>query len=111
LEDRLVTLKLRGDIRILFESGRKLQKFPLSVIFKKNNLNHNRYIYCSDRKVKLAVHRNKIKRVLRAVVRDLHKNIQNGYDIAMITNIRYSEIKYSERIETALSLFRKIADE
>ncbi|MCE9501430.1 MAG: ribonuclease P protein component [Leptospira sp.] len=111
MEDRPVTLKSPSEIRILFESGKRAQKFPLSVVFRKNNLNHNRYLYCTDRKVKLAVDRNRIKRVLRAIVKDLHAGNRTGYDIAMITNLKFSNLKYSERIHSASYLFKKIADE
>lgn len=104
------TLKSEQRIKSLFKKGKRFSKSPLSVVFLKNGTVVNHYLYCADRSANTAVKRNRIKRILRALVSEL-KLPDIGYDIAFIASFNFNTLSYMERKQLVLFLFKKIEDE
>lgn len=75
-------------------------------MFKKNNSLHTYFLFCSEKKLKKATDRNRVKRVLRALI----KNIiyPNGYNIAIISNLNLNKISHLERVSSLQNLISKI---
>jgi ribonuclease P protein component len=49
-----------------------------------NGLPHNRYGFITSKHLGNAVVRNRVRRVLREAVRQLHPDLQSGFDIVFI---------------------------
>ncbi|PJZ69971.1 ribonuclease P protein component [Leptospira perolatii] len=102
------TLTSRKDIRELFQTGRRVSTFPITLVFKENGSDQNRYLYCPERSVRLAVHRNRIKRRLRAAISDLEPEMNQGFDLAILAKPKLLEIGYPELLSCLGSLLAKV---
>lgn len=56
-----------------------------------NQLPHNRYGLVTGKPLGSAVKRNRVRRVLREVLRNLHPTIKTGYDIILIARAKIVE--------------------
>lgn len=54
------------------------------VSYQPNGLDHNRYGFVTSRAVGNSVTRNRIRRQLREIVRQLHQQIRVGFDIVFV---------------------------
>ena len=108
-------LKSRKLIKQLFESGKAISVFPLRLIYLK--IEHDGKfplqtgVSVSKRNFKLAVHRNRIKRMMREVYRlnkdILYKSLDEKY-IFMFIYLGKSEIDYNklnEKMKTLMKTF------
>ena len=69
----------------------------LIIKYKKNNTNENRiHIVVSLKVSKKAVVRNKIKRRIREILREIKPHLPTGYDMLIITNKDIIGKKYGE---------------
>ncbi|PNV73103.1 ribonuclease P protein component [Leptospira inadai] len=102
------TLTSRKDIRELFQSGKRISKSPLTLIYKANNIGYDRYLYCPERSVGSAVRRNRIKRRLRAAVAELAKGSSKGLDIAILAKPSLFELSYTELLSCLGHLMSRI---
>lgn len=77
-------LRRGEDFARLRRNGR-VQRHPmLTLSLTPNGLPHNRYGFITSKQVGNAVVRNRVRRLLREVVRQLHPQLQSGHDIAII---------------------------
>jgi ribonuclease P protein component len=106
LDEKPVTLTGKFPIRHLFQTGKKFGKKPLQIISKRNSLGFNRYLYCPDKTCKNSVQRNKVKRVLRAHIHEIHPQLKIGYDLGFITGFAFTEIVFTERKSILLNLLK-----
>lgn len=100
------TLKSKTEIKELFHNGKRLTFFPLTLVYRSNSLNNCRYLFCTDRSIKRAVDRNRIKRILREIVSK--KSGPQGFDIALIAKIEYGLNDSLFRSQIFLKLLKKI---
>lgn len=112
-QERLRNIKL---IEKLFEQGRTLMAFPLKMVFLKNEESLNFPIQAtfsvSRKKFRLAIHRNKLKRLMREAYR-LNKYIlfQNKEHTTLAIMFIYmsDELLPYKNIESAMNkLLRKL---
>ncbi len=106
-------LKSRKLIKKLFESGKSISVFPLRLVYLK--VDHDgdyplkTGVSVSKRNFKLAVDRNRIKRLMREVYRlnkyELYKALSNKY-IFMFIYLGKSEIEY-EKLDSKMKLLIK----
>lgn len=69
--------------------------FTLRITY--NNLTQNKYVFVISKRVdKRAVARNRIRRVMKACIKNLNKDLIKGYDMIFI--IRYSPLELSHAI-------------
>jgi len=111
-EEKLKSKKL---IEQLFEQGSTLKEFPLRMVYLKVELGTGYPVKASfsvsKHKFKLAVDRNRIKRLMRECYRKnkykLYQNIENEF-ILMFTYIDEKEHKYVDIEEKMIHLMTKL---
>ncbi len=96
---------------MIFKEGKRIQKFPVTVLFRANETESNRFLYCTDRSVKKAVSRNRVKRTLRAVVHEMQNDIPQGFDIALIGGENFSKLNITDRMKKLKNLLLKMKNE
>ena len=97
--------KRSSDISILFSEGRRVKTPDVMVIIKRNEKQHDlrgRVAFIAGKKLGNAVWRNRAKRRMRALCRDLNGPFP-GYDVIFLARSNVSEADY----ETMLSNLRK----
>ncbi|MDX1957061.1 MAG: ribonuclease P protein component [Leptospiraceae bacterium] len=97
MSEKPVTLADRFAIQKLFKTGERIGRRPLLVIFKKNDLGYNRYLYCPDKTCPSAVTRNKVKRLLRVHVREFNPKLYKGLDLGFVTSVSFVKLSFQER--------------
>lgn len=86
---KIKTIKRNSDFQHIFEKGHSINGRYLVVYFLHNQKDFNRIGFCVGRKIGVAVTRNRLKRRLREVVREIDRksNFQHGsegYDIILV---------------------------
>ncbi|HNI26521.1 MAG TPA: ribonuclease P protein component, partial [Leptospiraceae bacterium] len=88
--------------------GRLVKTEGLSVRYRRNTVSSVRVLYCSERKTKSAVDRNRIKRVLRAILNTEYLPVPDHFDLALTANLEFTKMKYEFRVKALESLLSKI---
>ena len=108
MSDQWITLTDSNQIRDLFQKGTRKSSKTLNICFKKNSLSLTRYLFCSNKTSKNAVNRNRVKRVLRALVRDKEMNHPVGYDVAITGGLELDSLVYLERKKVLMNLLKNV---
>lgn len=96
------------DFENVFKKGRFISEDFLSCKFIKNNLSVSRLGFLVGKKIsKKAVERNKIKRRLRASVRNFFAEINSGFDIIIMVQPIIKEKTFQEIALILKKLFLK----
>ncbi len=99
-------IKKRKDFEIIFKNSKSLRNGLFILKVAKNSLQTSRFGFIVNQKVsKKAVVRNKVRRRLVAVVKDIEKNIKPGIDLVFIalSGIEKKEfLEIKEAVKTAL---------
>jgi ribonuclease P protein component len=84
--ERQLRLRREGDVRAARSRGRAVAAGPLVIRYRPNNSTPpaNRYTVIAGRKSGGAVQRNRLKRVTREALRELHPHLRPGFDLAVI---------------------------
>ncbi|WP_235594864.1 ribonuclease P protein component [Leptospira santarosai] len=85
-----------------------MSHFPIVLVYLPNPLPKNRFVYCTERGIKTAVQRNRIKRKLRAVIREEEKNFPNGFDIAILAKREILDLDHEKLVKVLVSLINRI---
>lgn len=100
-------LKSKKAIEQLFLKGKRIKKFPIQLLYVEKTDDEcviQVGFVAPKKKIKLAVHRNKIKRLLKETFRKnksiFYKNIVNSHNL-MFIYVAHTEISYAE-IEIAM---------
>lgn len=73
-----------ADYSSIYKNGRKIPGRYIIVYLLKNDLGYNRYGIVTSKKIGKAVVRNKIKRRLRAIIKDNMPKVKTSFDIVLI---------------------------
>ncbi|MDO8461206.1 MAG: ribonuclease P protein component [bacterium] len=74
----------------------------------KNNLTQNKYVFVVSKKVdKRAVVRNRIRRIMKACIKDLNKDLVSGYDMIFIIKHNALDLSHSLMQEQIREAFVK----
>ncbi|ODN30718.1 ribonuclease P protein component [Fervidobacterium thailandense] len=108
-------LKLRRDIKLLFEEGKSLQSQFFVVIFRKNGLDYSRIAVSVRKKFGKANRRNKVRRWVRECFRTNKQYFPKGFDMMFIVrralSEKFEEVNYHKICEELLKLCARIVDE
>lgn len=77
-------LRHSRDFARLQQEGRAYRHAWLILSTAPNALTHNRYGFITGKRLGKAVVRNRLRRQLREVIRDLHPHLKTGQDIVLI---------------------------
>lgn len=84
----------RSDFKHLFANGRVIYNQYFNIRYIKNNEKNSRFAILVSKKVsKKAVKRNRLKRVIREIIRLNLDNIYQGFDYCIILKPKILEIK------------------
>lgn len=78
------TIKKNEEFQHIFEKGHSIQGRYLVVYFLRNQLNRNRFGFCSGAKLGTAVRRNRFKRLLREAARLVAPYTLTGWDLVLV---------------------------
>lgn len=81
---RHLRLRRKEDFAHLRQTGHVWRHPLLLLSVTPNGLSHNRYGFVTSRQLGGAVVRNRIRRMLREVMRHAHPQLVQGYDMALI---------------------------
>jgi ribonuclease P protein component len=105
------TITSKQEIKSLFKTGKRFSQKDLKIILSNNSIGFTRFLFCSDRQIKTAVQRNRVKRILRAHVLDKDFKLPESSDVALVAGKEFSTLKYEERKHILHRLMRKINGE
>ncbi len=92
----------------MFGGTRKIRNNYLSIFATKNNVDHPRLgLAISKKSVRLAVGRNRIKRIIRETFR-CNKNILNGFDVVVVSKQKINDLSKSELRKILVREWKKI---
>jgi len=100
-------LRRSADFDRLRAEGRVWRHPLLSMSVAPNALTYNRYGFITSRHLGGAVVRNRVRRLLREVVRRLMPRLKAGYDIAFIARNEIAGQPYSKVLEALEGLVKR----
>ena len=92
----------------VYQKGKKISSKCLIIFVLKNSLTVNRYGIVASKKVGNAVVRNKVKRRLKAIIREVNPKIGQGYDIVLVCRPLISRVTYRQLQNDFLVAVRKM---
>ena len=106
-----VRLRKRRDFQRIRREGKRLNSKNYNLIFRKNDLPHNRLAIAVGKKVGNAVKRNYEKRICREIYRDLKNSLPVGFDFLIIVKNVISRESKKKSLKGASSKFLERKDE
>jgi ribonuclease P protein component len=82
--ERRLRLRRSQDFLRLRQQGHSSGHRMLAFNYMANGLPNNRYGFITSKRLGNAVTRNRVRRILREVVRSLHPHLNTGYDIVIV---------------------------
>ena len=73
-----------ADYNTIYKSGKKIPGRYIIIYLLKNDLGYNRYGIVTSKKIGKAVVRNKVKRQLRAIIKNHIPKLKTSFDIVLI---------------------------
>ncbi len=98
-------LRSREEISKVFTSSAKVSCTGAKLIFRANDLNWNRIAVTLVRKYGNSVVRNRSKRILREIYRNLKFSMKTGFDMVIV--LYPGEYSYNQRLEQFIYLLKK----
>ncbi|MGM0437696.1 MAG: ribonuclease P protein component [Bacillota bacterium] len=104
------SLKKNKDFRKVYSKGKSKASRYLVIYKLKNNLNYNRYGFSISKKIANAVGRNRLKRRLREIIREIEKKdkIVFGYDIIFIARKPVVDLDFHKLKTDCIRLIKKM---
>ncbi len=101
--------RLKGKTSILkvFSARTRVKCTGAKLIYIENELGINRVLFTFIKKYGNAVQRNKTRRQLKEIYRNMKNSLKTGYDMIFI--LYPGKFNYSDRKYQTLSLFKKAA--
>jgi ribonuclease P protein component len=104
---RQFCLRRSADFEHVRAQGRVWRHPFVMLSMVRNDLAHNRYGFITSRRLGSAVVRNRVRRVLREVVRLASPKLRQGFDVVFIARNEILDQPYSEVKEVLDQLFRR----
>ena len=102
-------LRRSADFDQLWRRGQRWHHPLLLLVVGPNELEISRFGFAASRRLGKAYSRNKVKRILREVVRNRLKKIEGGWDCLFVARFAANGVTFSE-VEAAVSQLLKRSD-
>ena len=105
----LETIKSSNDVSILFKEGKRLSTPYLTVLVLKSEIQHGqpgRVVFIAGKKQGNAVWRNRAKRRMRAIYKDLNKDFID-LDIGFVAKKGLESVPYSQIVADVAQILDK----
>lgn len=104
-----LVLRNKKDFKNLFENKTLYYSSFFTILFTKNSLDHYRYAISINKKIeKKAVNRNKIKRQIRAILKE-NKYTNFPCDLLIFPKKNFLDVKFIDKKQDLLKLIGKIS--
>lgn len=103
------TIKSNTEFQAIFEKGHSIQSRYLVVYFLHNQLNIIRYGFCVGKRIGCAVQRNRVKRLLREVVRKTNYFEGIGMDLIIIARNPILNVAIDDITRDYFSILKKFS--
>lgn len=91
----------------LRQKGKAYRHHMMLLSLAPNQLDHNRYGFVTARNLGTAVKRNRVRRLLRESMRQLHPQLQPGYDVVIVARSHAVDQTFSMIQRTVEKLLRQ----
>lgn len=99
--------KLNKDFRRLYGRGKSIVLPTVVVYYQKNKLSHCRIGVTAGKKIGCAVKRNRAKRVIFAVIRNLLPHLNGNYDFIFVARVRTTLVKSTVVFNSLIKALKK----
>ena len=101
-------VKEKRDFDNIIKNGKKVKNYNFVIFFTKNKEEFNKYGITVPKKVGKAHIRNKLKRRVRAILRNYKKSYENNYNCIIIIRNSCLKLSYQELSSSLQYLLDKI---
>ncbi|MEK6691783.1 MAG: ribonuclease P protein component [Nitrospirota bacterium] len=92
------------EFKDIYKIGNSFSSDCLVLFVKKNNLNYPRFGLSVGKKIGGAVKRNRVKRRLREIMRELLRSIQGGFDLVFVARKGTEDMNFNDLKDRAKEL-------
>ena len=104
---RRFRLRHADDFARLRREGRAYRHDLMILSLAPNGLSHNRYGTITSKRLGKAVTRNRTRRIIREVVRQLHPHLQTGFDVLIVARPPVVGQHFARILDTVSMLCRR----
>ncbi len=101
-------VKEKRDFDKIIKNGKKVKNYNFIVFYNKNNEQFNKYGITVPKKVGKAHIRNKLKRRVRAILRNYKKSYENNYNCIIIIRNSCLDLTFQELSNSLERLLNEI---
>jgi len=105
--DKKARIRTSREYRNVFEKGKRFSGRFLIVYYVENALNDNRFGFITNKKIGIAVIRNRIKRQLRAIVRKYQGQVRTKHDIVLVAKAGIGKSSFEGMEKDYISIMKK----
>lgn len=104
---RRFRLRANEDFQRLRRDGTSLPHKALLLSISPNPRGHNRYGFVVSKQVGGAVTRNRVRRLLREAVRQVHPDVEAGFDVVIVARKGLVGQRHEEVLRIVSQMFRQ----
>lgn len=100
-------LKKNSDFIKVYRRGRSLSDRNLVLIYRKTGFENSRIGFSVSKKFGNAVERNRIKRQLKSICRELLSEIKSGYDMVFVVRVESRQADFRQLHDSIYGLLKR----
>lgn len=105
--ERQFRLTNSNEIKRVRRVGRSYAHPLVILIASENGRDHSQFAVTAGRSIGNAVKRNRAKRLIRAALHTIHRQVQRGWNIVLIARAPLAAADYHQTLEAIQSLFQE----
>lgn len=105
--DKRARIRNSREYRHVFENGKRVSGRCLIVYYRRNAGDNHRFGFITNKRIGIAVIRNRIKRQLRAIVRKYQGQLINQYDIVLVARAGTGKSSFAELERDYIAIVKK----